>query len=95
MTKKIWKIKLEVTKDQEITVRKNAEFLCVQAQNEIPCIWVLVDPNKKEEIPVRIKIFGTGHEIGEKELDGFVYIGTFQLSKGAFVFHVFGEDVKI
>ena len=92
--KTIWKFPLEVTDLQKISVPKDSTILTVQAQREVPCLWVLVDAEKEsEERFIRIvkeersiRIAGTGHPILEKLSR---YIGTFQLREGSFIGHVF------
>ena len=86
MKKTIWKY--EISPDKlSIEMPKDAEILSVQMQNDIPCIWALVNPKNivKEKV---IEIFGTGHEIS---CDGISrkFIGTFQMSEGLLVFHLF------
>jgi len=62
------------------------KILTVQKQGENPCIWVLVNP--KADLKKRqFRLAGTGHPI--EDMIGMVYIGTFQLSGGAFVGHLF------
>lgn len=65
---------------------QGAEILCIQTQDEIPCVWVLVDPNRKLT-KVTFEIFGTGQNI--PELLPRKYIGTYQLKAGELVFHCF------
>ena len=82
----IWKFELEITDAQSILMPEGAEILCVQNQDEIGCLWAKVNPdaeNKEERI---IYIKGTGHTFNE---DPGKYIGTFQMSQGALVWHVF------
>ena len=65
---------------------KGAEILCVQMQNNIPCIWAKVETENDNELRF-IEVFGTGHRIdGNTERK---YIGTFQNPVGNIVFHVF------
>lgn len=71
-----------------------ASILSADAQNGVPTIWVLVDP----EMPLvtrRMLVLGTGHEIAldaREHLDRFV--GTVQSDDGSLVWHVFdgGEE---
>ena len=83
--KTIWKYALESLRPQEITLRKNAEILSAQFQNEKLCLWVLLDTGEIEET-YRIHIIGTGFNINVK-LD--YYIGTVQ--QDPYVWHVFAE----
>ena len=79
----IYKYPLLVADQQTVPMQRGATILCVQNQNDIPCIWAIVDPEAKQE-PRRIVMRGTGHEFTGGE---DIYIGTFQLDR--FVFHVF------
>lgn len=84
--KTIYKYQLETTGAQLIEMSMGAEILTVQTQNEVPCVWVMVDLDLAK-IQYAFRIFGTGHPIEE----GFKgkYIGTYQLRGGALVFHVY------
>ncbi len=87
----IWKIMLKIEDEQEITVPQGAEFLHCNTQfddhtqRDFPCVWFRCDP-KNPPIKRKIYIHGTGHEMDPKAR---VYIGTFMLSGGRLVFHVF------
>ena len=90
--KTIWKYELK-TDNQVLQMPKGAQILTVQIQNEIPCLWVLVNPEAEHQ-PRAIEIFGTGHDIEEyTEPEVYKinrkYIGTYQLRGGAFIAHVF------
>ena len=92
MEKTIWKFELE-TKDRNIIqMPKDAEILCVQEQYGKPCIWALVDPNQEKETQ-HFEIFGTGHPVYCDMGVDRKYIGTYQLSNGALVFHVFDRSI--
>ena len=86
MKKSIWKFQLETVDEQSLLMPKGANILTVQTQNEIPCLWALVDPegNKEERI---IEIFGAGNPVND-EIDRR-YIGTYQSMRGSFIGHVF------
>ena len=85
--KTIWKFELVTTDYQTLRIPVEAKFLCVQVQDEVPCIWVVVDPSNPVE-EYNFRIFGTGH-IFDIEMESSQYIGTYQLSNGSLVFHVF------
>ena len=89
MHKSIYKYQLEVTDTQKIELPVGAEILTVQTQNEIPCLWTLVDPNGIEKETRIIEVFGTGHPVGYDMGVSRKYISTFQLRGGQLVFHVF------
>ena len=91
--KKIFKYQLANVDLQNVEMPQGSEILCIQTQNEIPCIWALVDPNK-EPINRRIGIFGTGQELPMLPInENATYIGTYQLQMselgGTLVFHCF------
>ena len=81
----IWKFKIEPNDHVQIAMPKGAKILCLQVQNEIPCIWAVCDMSAKREQRT-FNIYGTGHQ--HENIDG-KYVGTFQLTGGSFVFHVF------
>lgn len=67
----------------EFMMTRGAEILCVQNQNEIPCIWAAVDTD--EIIETRKFVYcGTGHPAPEGK-----YIGTALFRGGDLVFHFF------
>lgn len=71
----------------KISVPRWSEILTIQLQNEVPCIWAMVD----KESPavkggVQIEIYGTGWEIADT--NGLKYIGTIQMHD-MLVFHAF------
>jgi hypothetical protein len=86
--KTIWKYPIDEITDQiDLQIPEDSIFVAFQVQNEIPCIWMLVDP-KKPLKNYRFYLFGTGHEINpikivEKPL------GTVQLDDGSIVIHLF------
>lgn len=86
MSKSIGKFPLEVTDVQQIEMPNGAEILTIQTQDEIPCIWALVDINAPKK-KIAFEIFGTGHNVPENAERR--YVGTFQMRKGALVFHCF------
>lgn len=86
MTCTIWKYPLKLIETQEILLPLGPKFLCVQVQNGIPTIWVMVN-SKAELIGQGFRIIGTGWQLTEEPSGR--YLGTFQLD--GFVWHLF-ED---
>ena len=85
MTQTIYKYPLEVVDEQVVTTFASAKPLCVQMQNNLPCLWALVDVTQPPgELTVRI--YGTGHDV-DAPYDA--YLSTFQMLDGALVFHAF------
>jgi hypothetical protein len=90
MRRTIWKYEIGVEDVQYIPMPKGAQILAVQAQQQLPCLWALVDPEKKHETETRIiETFGTGHEIDDAPPVMRNYVGTYQLHGGALVWHIF------
>lgn len=87
--RKIFKYPLSVSDHQEIQVPAGGEFISVQVQNDVMCLWALVDEDKVQEAR-EIRVIGTGHPIYDDsgKLD---YIGTVQTMNGQLIWHIF-ED---
>lgn len=84
--KTVYKYKLMIDDLQSVNLPKGAKPLCVKVQNNVPCLWALVDPNETEVEPIGIRIAGTGHPINEDVKD---YLGTAIMYDGNLVFHFF------
>lgn len=83
--KTIWKFSLGMVGEQCAILPAGAEILCVQMQGNVPQIWALCDP-AEPKVPRTIAIYGTGHPVPGNPGR---YIGTFQMSGGALVWHAF------
>ena len=88
MKKTIWKFVMDVTDNLSIIMPKDAEILLIQTQNDIPCLWALVNPKAETEIR-NFEMFGTGHDIIYDMSVERKFIGTFQIDKLGLVFHLF------
>lgn len=78
----IYKYKIEYGQKCIIEMPDQAQILSLQVQNDIPCIWVLVDPNK----PLVKRTFVT-YVTGSIPNPNHTFIGTYQIDW--FVGHVF------
>jgi len=86
--KKIFKYPLKTTDTQEIIIPRESEILCVQTQNDTPCLWALVSVDGLLAQESRTIItYGTGHPITDSKK--LKYLGTYQLQNGFLVFHLF------
>jgi len=85
----IWKFQLATTDTQHLFIPEGAELLCVQTQYDVPCIWAKVDTDAEDK-DVLVTIRGTGHPVSTQDK----YLGTFQLSGGNFIGHVFYRWTK-
>jgi hypothetical protein len=89
--KTIWKFELSPD-NMVLKMPKRAKVLSVQTQLGKPCIWALVDTENGFEERT-FEIFGTGHEIPDDGAER-IFLDTFQLHNGMFVFHAFEKVVK-
>lgn len=86
--KSIWKYQLTNARDTHtLKIPEGALFLSLQTQREVPCLWFLVTPIAKLTERTFV-IYGTGWDIEDFHPDAR-FRGTYQLSNGALVFHVF------
>lgn len=90
----VWKYKINPEIEMEIMLPKRAVILSVQAQENVPMMWVIVDPDEKEHEVRKFKIVATGQNFELKQ--GMVYHGMFQVDEGSpLVFHVFEDAITI
>lgn len=86
----IWKYQLRDAQIATLNMPKGAQVLSVQVQHGKPMVWALVDP--KADMERRIShVVGTGWDF---EPAGMTYVGTFQVSGGEFVFHLFEQVAR-
>ena len=86
----IWKYELKLEPVQVLDVPRYANLLCLQMQHGKPCLWFVVTPGNEKELR-QFQTYGTGTESPEI---GMVYIGTYQIDEGQFVFHVFEKEIE-
>lgn len=87
--KVVWKYPVSIMDYFSLKIPFGGEILYFGLQKALPMLWVLVDPSK-ELIERKFRLARTGHDIVEK---GLKYIGTVNVIKGTFIFHLF-ELVK-
>lgn len=87
---RIYEYQLEPRMVAAITVPKHARVLTVQMRRDVPCMWVLADPNA-ELIQRQFLIAGTGFDLPPSMWRQWTYHGTFQT--GELVLHVFEDGV--
>lgn len=93
MSMTIYKYPLRVDDQQAITLPAGSRVLTVQAQNEAPCIWALVNPELDALERHDFRTLGTGHPFPDAA-EWPTYLGTYQLRGGDLVFHVFTRVVR-
>lgn len=87
---KVFKYPIDVANTFTMLLPLGAQILHVDAQNNLPCLWALVDPVNDDPANLERRTFhivGTGHEVPE----GVAHVGTFLLYGGDFVGHLFEE----
>lgn len=87
--KTVWKFPLETMDRARVSMPYGSQILSFQSQYNVATIWALVDTNAPM-VEREFLMVGTGHQ---HPVDAGAFIGTFQVSEGMFVFHVF-EVVK-
>lgn len=85
--KTIYKYPVNHIEDSCIVMPKGAKILSFHSQNDVPCIWALVDPEKPPE-ERNFYLIGTGHVI-EVDPAKLRFIDTALFSEGEFVHHLF------
>lgn len=88
MKQVIWKYVIEPGESTHL-IPVGARFLSVQTQHEQPSAWFLVDPTQIKA-PFTFTLRPTGAEWDrDPAARREEYLGTFQLERGALVFHLF------
>lgn len=85
--KTVWKFPLAPICSIEMPM--GSKLLSVHVQQDIMCLWALVDPSIQETEDREFIIYGTGHpieDISDKELE---FVGTVQFPDVELVLHVF------
>lgn len=86
--KTIFKYPVQMSEDFTIHAPRGAQFFAVQVQGNEVQMWARVDP-EQQEVLYRFGVHGTGHYLNDFT-NNAPHIGTFQLSGGQLVFHLFG-----
>jgi hypothetical protein len=94
----IWKypIVLEETSPEfTIEMPKSAEFVTLQVQKGVPCIWAAVDLNSAWDKTERtFRILVTGGTVDPEEAAKLEYLGTFLVEDDSFVGHLFEKVMQ-
>ncbi len=92
MACRILKYEIPVQSNQfTMILPAHLRFLCIQTQYEIPQLWVLTDTCLTAPKQYNFLLLTTGERT---ELSIGDYLGTFQLTSGNFVGHVFLEGIN-
>jgi len=83
--KKIHKYEFAITSYQKIAIPKGSKIIHAGLDpNNLPCIWVEVDPHEEEIVMEELFVLGTGHIMPALDLN---HLGTFNAD--TFVWHVY------
>jgi len=85
MAMTIYKYPLTVEDVQKVKLPTRHRLLKVHAQNDVPTLWALVDP-EFPDTEIEIRIIGTGWEL-PREVADWDYLGT--VHTPPFVWHIF------
>ena len=85
---RVYKYSVPVEDYFGLDLPQGSKILTVQVQYGEPQIWALVNAQTQVVETRQFRVAGTGHPIEESE-DELTYIGTFQLSGGGFIGHLF------
>lgn len=85
MDVRIFKYPLKLVDMQLVYMPLGAKILSVDVQNEIICLWAMVDVKGANQSRV-FAIYGTGQPITD-DVNKLTFIGTVQM--GVYVWHVF------
>ena len=88
--KTIYKYNIQATTTFDMT--QGAKPLCVQMQDDVPMMWVELDPDAPLKL-YQVLTIGTGWGIPDGYLQHAQYVGTYQTAKGL-VFHIYLKDTK-
>ena len=89
MKKKIYKYKLQITENQEIEVPIGYQILSLDVQDNMPYIWILIDPLQEEKMKLKFSFYTTGQDIDCSNMKYIDYIGTVHLCNSSLVYHCF------
>ena len=84
----IWKYHIQIEDKFTMELPKDSLVLDIKIQDKKPTMWVLVEENADLEKRY-FRMFGTGQKF--ETISGLSHIGTIQMFKGDFVWHVFEE----
>jgi hypothetical protein len=87
MPRTIWKYRLTAMDTCILEMPQAARLLSVQEQFGAPVVWALVDPDATK-VMRRLTLCPTGAPL-PCEVEGFAFVGTFQIEGGSLVFHLF------
>ena len=91
MTKKILKYKIPIVDVSTVDLPIGSQILSAVEQAETIVMYAIVNTEITDTQKVTIRIIGTGNPI-EESMSEFKFIGTVNMHKGLFIWHVFVKE---
>ena len=91
MSTEVWKYPLPIADWCEHSVPVGAKVLHIAAQDDVPCVWMEVEPETPHSETKRFRTYGTGHRMDNVAQ---TYLGTYLLVNDAMVFHVYEQKAE-
>jgi hypothetical protein len=91
--KTIYKYILPIVNEFELLLPKDNVIISLDSQNNLPCLWAIVDPNEKEIVQRTFSCFKTGEPIPNIEGKVRAFIKTIKLHQETFIVHFF-ENIE-
>lgn len=85
----IWKFPFPISDTFTVRVPAGAKFLHLAVQDNVPCMWFLVDDVAAGSLRT-FQLRGTGHDCSGLKL--CTHLGSFMLHDGSLVFHLFSDN---
>ena len=89
MKKTIWKYPLKIEEGHLIALPLGAKVLSFGISNNVPCIWVMVNPDEQEKKDRVFMLYGTGEDILNDEKTDLNHIGTVEHIGLKEIWHLF------
>ncbi|TPG68647.1 hypothetical protein EEL31_09010 [Brevibacillus laterosporus] len=87
--KTIWKYTLNIADTQTLEFPVGSEILSAVEQDGKIVMYALVNPNQDEKMIIRVRVYGTGHEVND-EIQSYKFLNSVKFSD-TLIMHVFYE----
>lgn len=84
----VWKYPLAILDEQTVFLPYGSTFLSLISQNDVPTLYVLVNPYTDLQEYWHITLRGTGHPMGEEMLRVSLFAGTISTHEGRLIWHI-------
>ena len=90
--KTIWKYPLEIQEEQTVEVPYGSQLLSLMGQNDLPVLYVLVNPYTKVKEVWHFSLWATGQKIGDEMLRTSIFVGTVSTYEGRLIWHLWRNN---